>query len=162
PETFAAFTNDHAACYMATRAQLASAIASGGFLVPPHDERYDMLCAAATDVYTQCGLRRLVCITRLRDFLLPHLPNKYIGRFGVKIETGDAQVEALRSMDANGAWRGSLFDVETRLPFGIWSKNLYETPDAQIMDVIPSQARRVLSVASGWGATEAALKDAGF
>src|ERR1700730_17320409 len=75
-ELFAPFTNDHAACYLITRDQLAGAIESGGFLVPPYEGRYDMLCTAATDVYTRCGLKRYLSISRLADFLLPHLPNK--------------------------------------------------------------------------------------
>src|SRR5215472_3320091 len=37
--TFARFTNDHSGCYALTRSQLAQAIASGGFLVPPHQHK---------------------------------------------------------------------------------------------------------------------------
>lgn len=161
-EHFAKFSNDHAACYMLTRDQLAAVIDSGGFLVPPHQDRYDMLCSAATDVYTQCNLNRLICISRFRDFLLPHLPNKYIGRIGVPLVEVEAQIAALRRIAADSMWCGPLLDIETRLPYGTWSKNLYERPDSSLLEMIPRSTRRLLSVACGWGATEAALASKGI
>jgi hypothetical protein len=158
-EIFAAFTNDHAACYMATRDHLAAAISSGGFLVAPHQGRYDMLCAAATDIYTRCGLKRYIPIERLRDFLLPHLPNKYIGDMGIPLAEVEAQVGALRRIAGFGGWRGPLVQVETRLPHAKWSKNLYESPQTHLMEMVPGQTKRLLSVGCGWGATEAALAE---
>src|SRR6185437_15847590 len=80
--TFARFTNEHAACYLLTRKQLQRALASGGFLVAPHRGAYDLLETAATDIYTQCGFRKLLCISHIKDFLVHHLPNKYAGRLG--------------------------------------------------------------------------------
>ena len=77
--TFARFTNDHSACYALTRSQLAQAIASGGFLVPAHEHRYDLLVTAATDPYTQCGFKKFICLSHFDEFLVSHLPNKYIG-----------------------------------------------------------------------------------
>jgi hypothetical protein len=44
PYVLAHFTNEHSACYMLTRQQLAKALASGGFLVEPHEGKYDLLC----------------------------------------------------------------------------------------------------------------------
>src|ERR1700677_2559706 len=83
-DTFAFFTCEHSACYVLTREQLKRAIESGYFLVAPHKGKYDMLCSAATDLYTQCGFEKLICISHINDFLVRYLPNKYIGtRFGV-------------------------------------------------------------------------------
>jgi 2-polyprenyl-3-methyl-5-hydroxy-6-metoxy-1,4-benzoquinol methylase len=160
-ELFAPFSNEHAACYMATRQQLDAAIESGGFMVPPHEGRYDMLCAAATDIYAQCGFKRLVCLTNLHDVLLPHLPNKYVGKLGVPFEEVQEQLTALRCLASRQAWLGPLFPVETPLLHGHASKNLYEAPDAQLLELIPSSAVRVLSVGCGWGATEAAIASTG-
>src|SRR5688572_26386082 len=67
----------------------------------------------------------------------------------------------LRIHTSGDGWRGPLFRVETGLPFGTWSKELYESPDRQLIAAIPANARRLLSVGCGWGATEAALKQAG-
>ena len=42
-ETFVRFTNNHSACDVLTRDQLRRVIASGGFCVPPHQGRHDLL-----------------------------------------------------------------------------------------------------------------------
>ncbi len=81
--TLAEFTNEHAACYMLTQAQLRKAINSGGFDVAPHEEKYDLLCTAATDPYTQCGLTKLIPVSHIDDFTVHHMSNKYVGRIGV-------------------------------------------------------------------------------
>src|SRR5437870_6734150 len=74
--TFAFFTDEHAGCYALTKEQLRQAIASGGFLVPFHERKYPPLETAATDPYTQCGFRKMMCISHFDDFLVPHLSNK--------------------------------------------------------------------------------------
>ena len=79
---FAYYTNEHSACFILTQGQLQKAINSGGFLLPPRKGRYDMLVTAATDPYTQCGLKKLICISHLDDFCIHHLPNVYIGKIG--------------------------------------------------------------------------------
>ena len=156
-ELFARYTNEHAAFYILTRAQLQRAIASGGFLVPPYEGRHDMLCAAATDPYTRCGFTKLVCVSRLAEFTLPHLPNKYAGRYGLAQSEVELQIGALRDLARTTGARESLFEPESKLPRARWSKNLYETPHASILDLVPSVAHEVLVVGCGWGATEEAL-----
>lgn len=154
-EAYAEFSNEHSACYMLTRAQLERAIHSGGFLVEPHEGRHDMLCAAATDPYTRCGFRKVVCISRLDDFVLPHLPNKYVGRFGVSKEDMNAVIDAMLGMPDRGlAFPDGVFPVETKLPHARGSKNLYEQPDERLDALIPETCRRLLVIGSGWGETE--------
>lgn len=76
---FAEFSNAVAACYVLTRAQLRAAIDSGGFLVGPHsDSTYGILERGSADIYLQCGLRRLIPLTRFDEFLVRHLPNNYL------------------------------------------------------------------------------------
>jgi 2-polyprenyl-3-methyl-5-hydroxy-6-metoxy-1,4-benzoquinol methylase len=158
---FAQFSNQHSGCFMVTRQQLLKAIASGRFLVPPHAEVYGMLETAASDIYTQCGLRRLICLDRIHDFIIPHLPNKYYMHLGVPIEVLDAQVAALREMRGNN-WAGELFEPQCRAPGFRWSKMLYERPDELLLTAIPESAKRVLVVGSGWGENEAWLDRCGF
>jgi 2-polyprenyl-3-methyl-5-hydroxy-6-metoxy-1,4-benzoquinol methylase len=158
---FASFTNYHSAFTMASRAQVQKAIASGGFLVPPHADRFAMLECAASDLYTQCGMTRLLCIDRLEDFLVHHLPNNYNHHLGVPYVELLEQTRSLLKLFANGAWKGTLLDVETRMPRGWASKNLYEIPDPGILSSVPEQAQTVLSIGSGWGAIEAALAKQG-
>jgi 2-polyprenyl-3-methyl-5-hydroxy-6-metoxy-1,4-benzoquinol methylase len=161
-ETCALFTNEHAASYILTRVQLQRAIASGGFVVRPYEDRYDMLCSAATDPYTRCGFRKLICVSRLEDCSLHHLPNKYIGKLGISGRTLQRQVEALIKIGQNGSVPVSLFQSETKLMGMLYSKDYYEPPRTDIAPLIPKSARDVLSIGCGWGATEASLSNGGL
>ena len=158
---FASFTNDHSACYVLTRAQLQLALDSGGFLVDPHDERYDLLVTAATDPYTQCGLRRLVCVSELDRFVMPHLPSAYIGRMGLEREAFETQAVALAEIERGERSAGALTTTTTRAWRERWSKSFYEPVEPEVVEAVPRGARRVLSIGCGWGALEAALVERG-
>ena len=161
--TLAYFTNEHAACFAVTREQLRRAIASGGFLVPPHGGKYDLLCTAATDIYTQCGFQKLICISQLDDFLIHHMPNKYVGtEFGVDDHELRRQVRRLSQIAQNGTSRWALLEAETRLMDRRYSKAYYEPVRPEVMSGIPGNARSVLSIGSGWGAIERALAARGL
>jgi 2-polyprenyl-3-methyl-5-hydroxy-6-metoxy-1,4-benzoquinol methylase len=163
PYTLAYFTNEHAACYVLTQQQLRRAIESGGFLVGAHQGKYDLLCTAATDPYTQCGFQKLICISRLDDFLIHHLPNKYVGsRFGVDGPELRRQVEALAQVGSNGHRPDTLFCTETKLSAAWYSKGYYETARADVLAAIPEGTRSVLSIGCGWGAMEVALAAKGM
>ncbi len=124
----------------------------------PHSEKYDLLCTAATDPYTQCGLKKLMCISRLDDFTIHHLPNKYVGTsFGVDDHELRRQVNALLRAGSNGHRPASLFETETKLPAGRYSKNYYEPVNPAVVSTIPSSTRSVLSIGCGWGAAEKTL-----
>jgi 2-polyprenyl-3-methyl-5-hydroxy-6-metoxy-1,4-benzoquinol methylase len=161
-ETFAFFTNEHAASYMLTRIQLQCAIASGGFLVQPHEGKYDMLCSAATDPYTRCGFRKLICISRLDECSLHHLPNRYIGKFGISGQVLQRQVDALIRIDQNAGVPPSLFRPDTKLMGMAYSKDYYEPIKSEIGRLISSSTRSVLSIGCGWGATEVWLSKRGL
>jgi len=161
--TFAYFTNEHSACYMLTRQQLKRAIDSGGFLVEPHEGKYDLLCSAATDPYTQCGFQKLICISRLDDFLIHHLPNKYVGtHFGVDDSELRRQIDWLLKIGKNGRRPQSLFATETKLEDSEYSKNYYEPVNPNVVSLLPAGARDILSIGCGWGATEAWLAEKGL
>jgi 2-polyprenyl-3-methyl-5-hydroxy-6-metoxy-1,4-benzoquinol methylase len=155
-ELFARLSNLHSGCYVATRAHLKKAIASGGFLVSPHAETYGMLEAAASDIYRQCGLRRVLCISRIHDFIVPHLPNKYFGEMGIPIEELERQVRALSTSD-EGTRRTSLVEPQTRAPGFRWSKDLYGRPDPGLLQAIPRGARTLLSIGAASGQLEEEL-----
>lgn len=156
--TFAQFSNDHSACYVLTREQLQRAINSGGFLVDVHEGKYDLLVTAATDPYTQCGFKKLLCISHLDDFLVAHLPNKYIGsRLGLAASIFQKQVEALTCMDGNGGSEQCLLEAVTRTFHCEWSKDYYEPCREELIAMLPPSTRNVLSIGCGWGATEKKL-----
>lgn len=160
--TLAFFTNEHAACYALTRAQLGRALNSGGFDVPPHEGEYDLLCTAATDVYTQCGLKKLIPISRLDDFSVHHMSNRYYGKMGVKADEFVRQTAVLMQVADGAASPRSLLTTQTRLRRTEYSKIYYEPVRAEITKLIPSSARSVLSIGCGSGATEMRLAEKGL
>jgi 2-polyprenyl-3-methyl-5-hydroxy-6-metoxy-1,4-benzoquinol methylase len=161
PHTIAEFTNEHAAFYLLTQAQLRQAIDSGGFLRAPCEGRYDMACTAATDPYTNCGFRKVVCISTLEDFLIHHLSNRYVGKVGVSLPAFKRQVQTLIQI-CNGVHpAGTLCEVESKMPDWAWSKSYYEEPSWEVLKIIPADAQTILSIGCGWGATEVQLKRRG-
>lgn len=160
---FAFFTNEHSASYALTRDQLRRAIRSGGFLVDPHDERYDLLVSAATDPYTRCGFTKLICVSHLEQFTVRHLPNKkYKGRPYEEKSEFHKQIEALIELENNGGVKTVLFEVEPRVGQGKWAKQYYEPIWPRILSAFPTEARSILSVGCGWGALEGALVEKGM
>ncbi len=161
-ETFAHFTNEHGACYILTQDQLRRAIASGGFSVPPHEGKYDMLVSAATDPYTQCGLEKLLCISRIGQFTCKHLTNKYVGRTGVREDIVQTQFDAMLAMDQSTAATATSLPVQSKLPGTRWIKSYYEPARDDLRALVPASAKRVLSIGCGWGRTEEALIQQGL
>ena len=133
---WAAYSNEHAACFVASREQLTDAIHSGGFPLAPHEGRYDMLVSAATDIYSQCGMERLLCLDRLDDFTLPHLPNKYIGRMGLPCNEMDWQLDALRKIYRGESTEEEMCDPETKFPGSYGSKHFREEPDPFLQSMV--------------------------
>jgi 2-polyprenyl-3-methyl-5-hydroxy-6-metoxy-1,4-benzoquinol methylase len=158
----AEFTNEHAAFFLLTQAQLRRAIASGGFLREPCVTRYDMACTAATDPYTNCGFRKVVCISTIDDFLIHHLSNRYAGQLGTSMELFKEQLQTMLAIQ-NGAHPAStLCETASKFLNNKWSKSLYEEPDEKFLKLIPKPAKTVLSIGCGWGAAEAKLKERGL
>lgn len=157
-ELFAQLSNQHSGSFIVTKGQLRKAIASGGFLVEPRPRIYGMLETAATDIYTQCGLRRLLCISRIQEFIVPHLANKYYSHMGIPDEELNNQARILSELFLKRGWNGRLFNPQTKMPGFRWSKNLYDKPDEELLRTIPPSAKRVLSVGAGSGDNEEWLR----
>lgn len=160
--TLANFTNEHAACYVLTRAQLAKAVASGGFTVEPHEGKYDLLCSAATDPYTQCGLTKLIPISHLDDFTVHHLSNKYVHSVGIREHALREQINALLRIATDREAPAPLFNTETKLWRCMYSKEYYEPVSEQAISMIPDTVRSVLSIGCGWGGIEHRLAGSGL
>jgi len=158
---FAHFTNEHSACYILTQDQLKRAIASGGYLVGPHEGRYDMLCTASTDPYTRCGFTKVICISHIQDFLLHHLPNKYLGNMGLEFREIYSQINALLDIEGNQEAQQELCPTMTKINRSTWDKHYYEKCRDDILSLFPSDSENILSVGCGHGATEAKLVERG-
>jgi SAM-dependent methyltransferase len=160
---FARFTNDHSGCYVLTRDQLAQALASGGFVVPPHEHQYRLRETAASDPFTQCGLTKVICLSHLEDFLVPHLPNRYIGsRLGLDEPEFHKQLNALLRPSRRSPATASLLQPETKVFHAEWSKDYYEPCRHDLIALFPPETRSVLSIGCGWGETEAELMKTGI
>jgi len=155
-EWFAQHSNPHSAFFIVTQDQLGRAIDSGGFLVQPHEGRLHMLESAATDIYTQCGLTRLLPIDRLLDVLLHHMPNKYLGKMGVTLDELDTQVEALHAVRRGELPSDTLIRVEPDLPKAVHAKHVHRPPLTEVTETLAG-AKRVLSIGAGAGELEAPL-----
>ena len=160
--TLVNFTNEHAACYVLTQRQLRKAIKSGGFVVEPHEWKYDLLCSAATDPYTCCGFTKLIPVSHLQEFTVHHLSNKYAGKVGIDGPELRGQVDKMLQLAESGSNPVPLISTETKLYRATYSKNYYEPISNEVISVIPPNARSVLSIGCGAGATECRLAESGL
>jgi SAM-dependent methyltransferase len=158
--TLAHFTNEHSGCYILSRQQLAKAIASGGFLVAPHEGKYDLLCSAATDPYTQCGFRKFIAISHTEKFCVHHLPNKYVGHLGVDRNELYSQISVLLQIASQEQRPSPLLNTETSLWHKMYSKDYYEPVRDEVLCLIPKNAA-VLSIGSCSAANERRLLERG-
>jgi 2-polyprenyl-3-methyl-5-hydroxy-6-metoxy-1,4-benzoquinol methylase len=160
---FAQLTNAHSGCYILTQKQLKQAIESGGFLVEPHTGKYDLRESAATDPYTQCGFRKVICISQISSFLVHHLPNKYVR---INLGIGEAelrrQVDLLLEIASTGHCPPSFFAAQAKMATAWYAKPYYDRLVNEVMLAIPRGARSVLSVGCGWGAVEGHLAEQGL
>lgn len=166
-ETFAFFTNEHGALFILTRHQLKKAIHSGGFLVPAHEGKYDKLVTAATDPYTQCGMKKMICVSRIDDFLIHHLPDIYIEDKGRSIFEL-VEYEQLKKMCAtiindknHQNFELRLVNPSTKLPIGIFDKKYQPMTKKKVIDFVRPGAKKVLSVGCVTGNNERILIDKG-
>lgn len=159
--TFAEFSNLHSACYVLTREQLRNAIRSGGYLVGPHEGRYDLLCSAATDPYAQCGLRKVICISHIAGAMVHHLSNRYAGDTGISAAEFDEQIAIMLSAGYRANGSEELFPARKNIDSIAWDKAYFSGADHALISSIPRHAANILSVGCGYPSTEAVLAERG-
>ena len=153
----ARYTNDHSACFVITRAQLARGLERGGLSKGVRSGLYDKLCTAATEPYTQFGLTKLVPVSHLWEFSLHHLPDIYLGLIGIRREDGDREAQKLLELEGVVEGLEPLVRTETFFDETTWNKSFYEHARGDILGLIPSDTQALLSVGCGFGHTEEAL-----
>ncbi len=126
---FAEATNLASAVYMLSQDHLERAIASGRFEEIHRPTRlYDTLEAASTHVFEHCGLRKVVSINRIDDFLIHHLANRFHEwRMGLPLTRLRTQLEALDEIHCGRRQPEKLVDVHARLCKPWWDK-CYDEP----------------------------------
>lgn len=160
--TFAHFTNEHSGCYMLMKEQLKRAIASGGFLTPPHEGKYDLLCSAATDPYTQCGFTKVICISHFADFEIHHLPNAYVGEAGINQREFNRQLLALREVAEGKRPRVEMFEQMRDRHSSKQGKWYYELCNNTVLSLMPQNTKSVLSIGCGSAETESQIVGKGI
>ena len=130
-------------------------------MVEPHKGRHDMLCSAATDPYTQCGFKKVICISQFDEFLIHHMPNQYIGKMGLAIDDVRKQINALHEIEQGKRSSRQLLKKRPYSNISPWQKSYYEIEDLNILSAIPGNAKKILSIGSGWGSLEKALNKRG-
>jgi 2-polyprenyl-3-methyl-5-hydroxy-6-metoxy-1,4-benzoquinol methylase len=103
----------------------------------------------------------LICISHLNDFLVHHLPNRYVGRLGLDAAHFEYQVQALLRIAVEGNTPSPLLDTRPEFKASHFGKNYYEPIRRDLVSLIPASARSVLSIGCGWGATEEHLAQSG-
>lgn len=156
-EKFAFFTNEHSGCHILTKSQLKKVMASKDYFIKPSEGFYGMLETAATAPYLKNGLKKMICITRIDDFAVHHLPNTYIGELGVERAEVMIQVNALKQIEMKERPNCRLFEADTLLTHPKWNKSYYEPCRYDMIELMPPEIESVLSIGCGWGATEAEL-----
>lgn len=156
---FGHFTNEHAGVYMLSREQLDQAILSGGYLLGPHRGKYDYPESAATDIYTQCGFQKMLCVSHWADFLVHHLPNKYIGRCALEERQFSLQLSVVEQIAQveDACLSVSVLKRERVFQAPMYGEDYYEPERTDLIQLLPEDVRSVLCVGSGWGATEEGL-----
>lgn len=157
----AEFTNEHAGFYILTQSQLKQVVASGNFLRSPYEGRYGLPETAATDPYTCCGFRKVICISALEDFLIHHMPNRYTDTFGLPLGMVKDQIQTLQHILSGVHPASVLCENQSKMLHLKWSKGYYEAPNEAFLDMVPGDVKTILSIGCGWGAIEAKLKQRG-
>jgi hypothetical protein len=102
----------------------------------------------------------VICLSRIDDFLLHHLPNQYLGRYGLLFEDMHAQVQRIIELaDEQGLC--SVIPDGTGLDAWQFEKPYYGKADESVLQLVPDHARRVLSVGTTEAETERALQETG-
>ena len=159
--TIAEFTNEHAGFYLLTAGQLRRCIASGGFLKAPYEGCYPLPETAATDPYTCCGFRKVICISALEDFLIRHMSDLYVTRHGIKLSAFCNQIQTLFNIRDGRHPVSTLGPTEPKVLQRAFYKGYYEEPSVELLAMVPESAKTILSVGCGCGASEAQLKRRG-
>ncbi len=89
------------------------------------------------------------------------MANAYLGKLGASADEIAIQIERLLQLNGAAAATRPLLAVETRLDDPLWDKSYFEPVRADLLAAVPAEARRILSVGCGSGATEVALQARG-
>lgn len=88
---FAHFTNIHQACFILNKSQLQNIVNNFDFSQPIGNSFYGIKERTNTDIYGNCNMRKLICISDFKDNLIHHLPNLYVGGTNGRNKLGNGE-----------------------------------------------------------------------
>jgi len=159
---FAQFNNKHSACYLLTQSQLSTAIKSGNYNnFPRISGAGGILEAASADPFIDCGLEKVICLSDIDRFLVQHLPNNYIDKWGLNMKELKPQIEAMTEIANGDLVNTTLLENQTKLLIRSFDKKYLNNCDQTVLKKIGSGRRKILSVGCGDGSTEEKLVQMG-
>ena len=82
-KVFAHFNNVHQACFLISSKQLKKISTSHDFKnFMSKKKKYSIKCKVNTDIYEDCGLKKLICVSDFEENIIHHIPNLYIDGLG--------------------------------------------------------------------------------
>ena len=155
---FAEFLNKHSPAYILTAQHLQRAMDSGQFLRRPEPSPYyNEVEAVTVDVYEHCGLRKMICVSHFEDFLIRHLPGKFLGTLGGAEADVRAQADALGEIAAGRRVPQRLFDRRLTCPRACYDRAYYYDRRDDLLDWLEPVDRSILSIGVGSSELEGAL-----
>ena len=159
---FAEFNNKHSACYLLTQSQLSIAIESGNYdKFPRISGGGGILEAASADPFIDCGLEKIICLSDIDRFLVQHLPNNYIDKWGLNMKELKPQIEAMTEIANGDLVNTTLLEDQTKLLIRGFDKKYLNNCDQTVLKKIGSGRCKILSVGCGDGSTEEKLVQMG-
>jgi 2-polyprenyl-3-methyl-5-hydroxy-6-metoxy-1,4-benzoquinol methylase len=97
----------------------------------------------------------------VEDFLVHHTPNLYTDRACVSLASLKEQIQTLFDI-LNGEHPAcTLFKTEPRFWHFWWQKDYFEIPCKELLQMVPGDAKSILSIGCGWGVAESRLRERG-
>lgn len=159
---FAELNNKHSGCYILTKSQLSIAIKSGNYSnFPRISAGGGVLESASADPFIDCGLEKVICLSDIDRFLVHHLPNNYVHKWGLRMCELRPQIEAMNKIANKTLINNCLLKEQTKLLTRSFDKKYHTFCDQNVVKKIVSNPQRILSVGCGDGSTEEKLVQMG-
>jgi hypothetical protein len=94
---FAHFSNVHQACFIITNLQLNNI--GEKFKTTIGNSIYGIKERTNSDIYENCGMKKLICLSEFGDNLVHHLPNLYIGGENGRAKLGSDDIRMKQSIN---------------------------------------------------------------
>ena len=97
-KVFAHFNNVHQACFLISKKQLKKICGMHDFTnFMSIKNKYSIKCKVNTDIYEDCGFKKLICVSDFEENIIHHIPNLYIDGSGSRKNLKSSTEERMKS-----------------------------------------------------------------